>query len=76
MQKYSPIDSSTPNMQEDSENGSFYWCADADKRIADLVSAVESLSFVLSRQRNAMHMWDRTLDEAIDQAKKVIAVNS
>lgn len=30
MQKYSPISDDTPNMREDSEHGSFYWCEEVE----------------------------------------------
>jgi hypothetical protein len=42
MQKYSPISDDQPNMKEDSADGSFYWCADADARIQQLENALRA----------------------------------
>jgi hypothetical protein len=49
MQKYSPISDDTPNMREDSEHGSFYWCEDVDKRIEVLERALKSAGVALSQ---------------------------
>lgn len=47
MQKYSPISDDEPNMREDSEGGTYYWCGDADVRIAELENALrEAIPYI------------------------------
>ena len=76
MQKYSPIDNSTPNMREDSENGSFYWCADADNRIEQLERALKSCSFVLKQHLQHTEKHYVLEQEALLEADKALAVSS
>jgi len=72
MQKYSPIDNSTPNMQEDSENGSFYWCADADKRIEELERALKSCALVLNQELGVQRTFQLIAAEALREANKAL----
>lgn len=56
MQKYSPIGDGEPNMREDSENGSFYWCSDVHDRIRGLEEQLADANVDVVEHR-------RTIDE-------------
>ncbi len=76
MQKYSPISDDEPNMREDSERGTYYWCADADARIAELEGALQDCEFALRMQREALQKWASTVNDVMAKAQKMLALRA
>jgi hypothetical protein len=66
MQKYSPISTDQPNMREDSEHGSFYWCEDVDALLqANARTAHEQVS-ALNARIDELHRIVATLWNDVD----------
>lgn len=52
----------------------FYRADEADARFEKLELALRSCMFALTKQREAMHEWELTVDHAIEEAKRALAL--
>jgi DNA-binding FrmR family transcriptional regulator len=74
MQKYSPISDDTPNMREDSEHVSFYWCADVEAQIDALRGALKSCAVVMVHHMEASDRFAKLAREALNEVDKALSV--
>lgn len=54
----------------------FYLASEADARIAELESSLQDALFALKKQREAAVQWTNTVDLAIEQGEKTLALRS
>jgi hypothetical protein len=53
-----------------------YIASEVDARIDELEGSLSSCLFALEKQRDAMHLWDKTVTSVMERAQKTLALRA